>query len=77
MNEVVVGWWEDEDGNETPVLGEMPPILDPFPFTKQGRQLQASEHELRLSEAVNKVAALVAKRAEVQHDLRALRGKRA
>ena len=64
----IIGFWEDE-----PVLGKMPDILDPFPFTREGRRMQALEHELSLERARLKVDALQAQRREVQAKLDRLR----
>jgi hypothetical protein len=67
----VIGWWEDE-----PVYGELPPPLDPTPFTKAGRQLARMDHELRLEEARLKVDRLQAERREIEAKLRKARQRR-
>lgn len=65
MSREVIGWWLDDEGNSEEVLGEMPDVLDPWPFTKEARQLEKSEHERRLTEAVTRVEKLKARRREI------------
>jgi hypothetical protein len=65
MKSEISGWWDDE-----PVYGELPPPLDPTPFTREARLLERFEHELRLEQARLKVDALQAKKRELQAELR-------
>jgi hypothetical protein len=53
-----------------------PERIDPFPFTREGRALQRMEHELRLEQARLNVDRLQARKRELEHDLKALRGTR-
>jgi hypothetical protein len=72
----VIGFWEDENGKETPIYGEKPEPIDPFPYTPEGRRYERMERELHLADAVNKGAGLLSRKAEVLRERRALRAKR-
>ena len=61
----VIGWWENE-----PIEGELPPLLDPTPFTREGRAMERVDHELRLEEARLRVDRLQARRRELVRKLR-------
>jgi hypothetical protein len=65
--------WE----GEKPLNPESDPMPNPFPFSREGRLFQRLEHEQQLSAAVNKVAALQARRSELLRGLRELKGARA
>jgi hypothetical protein len=67
----VIGWWEDE-----PIYGELPPPLDPTPFSREGRAMERVDHELRLTEAVINVERLKARKREIQAELRARQARR-
>jgi hypothetical protein len=61
----VIGYWEDE-----PIEGELPPPLDPFPFTREGRAMERAEHELRVTKAIINVERLKAMKREIERKLK-------
>jgi hypothetical protein len=46
-------------------------LLDPFPFTREGRRYEAIEHELSLTQAVLKVGSLVLEKSAIRAKRRA------
>jgi hypothetical protein len=72
----IIGYWEDEHWNETPVYGEPPPPLDSTPFTREARQLEHTERELRIGAIAVEVGKLTLQRAEVRQQLTQSKNKR-
>jgi hypothetical protein len=64
-----MGW----EGTDTEEVYSTPERIDPFPFTREGRQYERIERELALSRAVLKVGGLVLEKSAIQSKKRRAR----